>query len=59
MTTKHRITARKYQGDDANSWAVFIDGKPFTTGLNLREVPYHKGNAAAILEKRKESGKPR
>ena len=39
---KQRITARKYQGDDLYSWAVFLDGRPMMTGLSKREVPYYK-----------------
>lgn len=46
---KSRITARKYQGDDAYSWAVFIDGVPMVTGLSRREVPYYKKQAAEVL----------
>lgn len=57
MAGKQRITARKYGGDDAYSWAVFIDGQPFVTGLTRREVSYYKGEAAAILEKRKNETK--
>lgn len=49
---KIRITARKYQGDDLYSWAVFIDGRPFVTGLSRREVPYYRAEAEKILEKR-------
>lgn len=45
---KPKITARKYLGDDALSWAVFIDGVPFVTGLSRREVPYYKKQAAEI-----------
>jgi hypothetical protein len=41
-----RITARKWQGDDAGSWAVFIDGRMFVCGLNRSEVPYYKREAA-------------
>ena len=37
-----KITARKYMGDDAYSWAVFVDGRPAVTGLSKREVPYYK-----------------
>lgn len=48
---KSRITARKYQGDDAGSWAVFIDGKPMVTGLTRREVPYYKSEAAKVIAK--------
>lgn len=44
-------------GDDTHSWAVFIDGRPFVTGLTRRELSYYKGEAAALLEKRKSEGK--
>lgn len=44
-----KITARKYQGDDMFSWAVFIDGVPFVTGLTKSEVPYYKKQAANRL----------
>jgi hypothetical protein len=37
-----RVTARKYQGDDKASWAVFVDGCPKWTGLTRSEVPYYK-----------------
>lgn len=37
-----KITARKYMGDDAYSWAVFIDGRPAYTGLSRREVPHYR-----------------
>lgn len=47
-----RITARKYNGDDAASWAVFIDGVPFDTGLTKSEVPYTKRMAQAALDER-------
>ena len=40
------MTARKYQGDDSRSWAVFINGRPFVTGLSKSEVPYYKAQAA-------------
>lgn len=46
-----KITARKWDGDDAYSWAVFIDGKPMVTGLSRREVPYYKKQAAEIAAK--------
>lgn len=49
---RSRITARKYQGDDTHSWAVFIDGQPMVTGLTRREVPYYKSEAAKVLAKR-------
>jgi hypothetical protein len=37
-----RVTARKYNGDDAYSWAVFVDGCPKWTGLQRSEVDYYK-----------------
>ncbi len=47
MATKKRVvTARKYLGDDAYSWAVFLDGRPVVTGLSIREVPYWKRRIA-------------
>lgn len=45
-----RVTARKYEGDDMYSWAVFIDGKPFVTGLGQTEVPYYKKRAYEKLQ---------
>jgi hypothetical protein len=44
--TKPKITAKKFGGDDAYSWAVFIDGRPAFTGLTRSEVPYYKKIAA-------------
>lgn len=49
---KSKVTARKYGGDDAYSWAVFIEGKPLVTGLSRREVPYYKAQAEEILKNR-------
>ena len=37
-------------GDDMASWAVFIDGYPFVTGLYRSEVPYHKQRAEEKLK---------
>lgn len=45
-----RVSARKYQGDDYASWAVFIDGRPFVTGLTQTEVPYYKKQAYKKLQ---------
>ena len=39
---RKRVTARKYMGDDAYSWAVFLDGSPVVTGLTRPEVDYYK-----------------
>jgi hypothetical protein len=41
-----KITARKYMGDDAASWAVFVNGRPVFTGLMRREVEYYRKLAA-------------
>lgn len=41
-----KITAKKYGGDDAYSWAVFRDSKPVFTGLSRSEVPYYKKKAS-------------
>lgn len=43
---KPKITARKHGGDDAYSWAVFVDGRIKFAGLTRSQVPYHKGLAA-------------
>ena len=37
-----RVTTGRHGGNDANSWAVFVDGKPAMTGLSKRELPYRK-----------------
>ncbi len=47
-----RITARKYQGDDRYSWAVFLDGQPKMTGLSKNEVPYYKEQVSKIFLKK-------
>ena len=51
LKTARRVTAGKYQGDDEGSWAVFIDGRPFVTGLTRSEVPYYKDRALEQLQK--------
>lgn len=38
---KVRVTARKYNGDDSLSWAVFVDGRVKWTGLSRRESAYY------------------
>jgi hypothetical protein len=43
--THRRVTARKYGGDDAYSWAVFIDGRPWITGLHRSEVAHYRTKA--------------
>lgn len=39
---KYGITARKYEGDDSESWAVFRNGQPTFTGMNIHSVNYYK-----------------
>lgn len=46
---KPKITARKYMGDDAYSWAVFVDGRPAVTGLSRSQVAYYKALIAKEL----------
>jgi hypothetical protein len=47
-----KITAAKYGGDDAYSWAVFVDGRPAFTGLSRPEVAHYKRLAAEIAAER-------
>lgn len=47
---KKRVTSRKYMGDDAYSWAVFLDGKPAYTGLSQGQRRHY----TALLNKQLE-----
>lgn len=49
----YRITARKYEGDDIYSWAVFLEGRPFMTGLGRGEVDYYKKRVIEHVEERR------
>lgn len=42
LCKKHKITAKKFGGDDCYSWAVFEQGRPVVTGLGRLEVNYYK-----------------
>lgn len=44
-TLAKRVTAKKYQGDDHWSWAVFIDNLPFVCGLSKDEIRYYRKRA--------------
>jgi len=44
-----RVTARKHMGDDAGSWAVFIDGGVFVNGLTAGECWYYKTLACETI----------
>lgn len=39
---KPKITAKKWGGDDAYSWAVFVNGRPAVTGLLRSQVAYYR-----------------
>jgi hypothetical protein len=39
---RKRVTARKHGGDDAYSWAVFVDGRVMVNGLSRMSVDYYK-----------------
>lgn len=41
----NRVKAQKYMGDDKYSWAVFVDGKPFVTGISRDQIAYYKQRA--------------
>jgi len=45
---KQKITAKKYGGDDAYSWAVFKNGVPVITGISKRCVLYYKKQIALV-----------
>lgn len=45
---KHKITSRKYMGDDEYSWAVFYKGIARFSGLSRSEVPYYKKQVISI-----------
>lgn len=50
---KYKVTAKKYEGDDLYSWAVFVNGRPVYTGLGRREIDYYKRIAVEIEEERR------
>lgn len=49
-----KLTARKWQGDDAYSWAIFIDGRhePAVSGLTRSQVAYYKKQVAEGLARK-------
>ena len=54
-----KVTTRKWGGDDAYSWAVFVEGqtKPVVSGLGREEARSHKGTVEKLLRERQETGK--
>lgn len=49
---KHKITARKHNGDDQYSWTVFRDGREYVGGLGRNEVDYYKKMCLDQAEKK-------
>lgn len=49
---KIKITAKKYQGDDAYSWAIFRSdkSKPVWTGLSKSEINHYKKMTLEIIK---------
>ena len=49
---KIKITARKYEGDDKYSWAVFRSDRnyPIFTGLSKPEIPHYKRLVQEIID---------
>ena len=39
---KVKVTAKKHNGDDAYSWAIFVDNQVRIGGLHKSEVNYYK-----------------
>lgn len=48
---RQNITTRKFNGDDAYSWAVFKNGIPVYTGLSKSECMYYKKLVATVNKK--------
>lgn len=48
---KAKVTTRKYNGDDAYSWALFVNGQvvPDLTGLSRSQAAYYKRQVAERL----------
>lgn len=49
---KPKITSSKYMGNDANSYAVFVDGRVFVSGISKREVAHYKQRAQQMIDER-------
>lgn len=54
---KAHITTRKYMGDDAYSWAVFVNGLPVVTGCSRTEAAYHRKHIKAMYAAKEAQGK--
>ncbi len=55
---KPKVTVRKYMGDDAYSWAVFIEGqtRPIVNGLARGEAAYYKKKEQDRIDKQSDKG---
>lgn len=51
-----RVRSEKHGGDDQGSWAVFVDGRTFATGLVKSEVSYHERRACESLRDAAQGG---
>lgn len=53
---KIKVTAKKWNGDDAYSWAVFRSDQqhPVVAGLHRTEVNSHKKQVLEMIEREKE-----
>ena len=51
MKAKVKVTAKKYNGDDAYSWAIFRSDSnyPVVAGLHKTEVQYYKKQVLAEI----------
>lgn len=51
---KIKVTARKHEGDDMYSWAIFRSDRqyPIFTGLGKSEVPYYKKRVEEIVKQK-------
>ena len=47
---KPKITAKKWGGDDAYSWAILVDGRPAVTGLARAQVAYFRKQVEQQLD---------
>ena len=56
---KIKLTARKYEGDDKYSWAIFRSdqSQPVVSGLSKPEIPYYKRQIEQLIEEREKNGR--
>jgi hypothetical protein len=49
---ENRVKARKFGGDDAYSWAVFVDGRMFVSGESKQQAQWLKKKFIKELEEK-------